>query len=129
MENVTIEKWKLDKIKETLRVVSLNYNCESKETAMDRMVCKSKLYINEALENVETSESGLNKHSVINWVASTDKMPEEKGWYLVYVEGYSKEPKTCQCEYMGGHWWKHPNWGTIDEYVAYWGQIPKPPCL
>lgn len=81
------------------------------------------------IEYLETKFKNLGIYSVINWVASTDKMPEEKGWYLVYVEGYSKEPKTCRCEYMGGHWWRHPNWGTIDEHVTYWGQIPKPPCL
>jgi hypothetical protein len=61
----------------------------------------------------------LNLGSVINWVATSEKLPIDVENYLVYGDGmytvtfYSRRRKR---------------WNT-DFDIEYYAELPKPPCL
>lgn len=81
----------------------------------------------ERWQNSATSESALNLAVVSGWVANSTKPPKQ-GWYIVYIVGYGKNPIIDKCEFLGGGWWRHQNFGTIDEHVTHWHTLPEPPC-
>jgi hypothetical protein len=56
MEEITIYKFQLEAIQEALRVVSLNYNCASNKTCMDRMVTQANQFAKNAIEGNKDKE-------------------------------------------------------------------------
>lgn len=65
-EMITIPKWQMVKIEDTLRICSNIHHSFNKETCFDRMVCKAWNWSKSALGmNVDTEESNCNKAAVL----------------------------------------------------------------
>jgi len=82
------------------------------------------------LDCEDVADELLNLHSVINWVAVSEKLPPRPDEdYLVCVRNKNKEG-GIPIQDIGnfssdGVWIKQNTW----EDVVFWAELPKPPCL
>ena len=73
------------------------------------------------------------------WINVEDKLPKEKGMYIVYVQGGNSvtgwiwyDNVVVVAEYAFGVWWWWWDNGTdfdITDIVTHWMPLPEPPRM
>ena len=81
------------------------------------------IFTSEFDDLVDELDALFDKRIVMDWVAVKDKLPNERGDYLVCQEGIVFE----------AHFYKENNfWGDYEvckyENVTHWMHLPEPPC-
>ena len=80
-------------------------------------------YADTEVNDVKTEkESECTLHSVINWVAVSNRLPEESKQVIVYTkQGWTR---TVGFSTKDNKFWHNSYYD-----VLYWSELPKPPCL
>lgn len=64
----------------------------------------------------------------MEWISVKDRLPETTDTVLAYIVGYGATPEIVMVQKLWEHgYWRHRNYGTIDEFVTHWQPLPEPP--
>ena len=129
MDKITI----IERIKKWIASIAWNLfiwgSDFTEEEYWQRIYEQEKAYLERASEDNFDYSAALPLHSVINWVACSDRLPEgAMGSYLVCLENDTIH--QLQYSDLTQKWW-HLAMGDIKEHnhVKYWAELPEPPCL
>ena len=91
--------------------------------------------IDDALSELDSAPT-IDAEPVRQWISVKDRLPEEKGWYLVYAPAYKGSPSPKRLRNANGRMlsrWTGKHWNLEDGYymtqgtIEYWTLIAEPP--